>query len=308
MSVHPVNGIQYPEVWHPADLAEAWKLKQRFGADAVFAAGATLLRTQWESGLVPLPTHLIDLGSLKGLLGVRASAGRFAIGALTPLATVRSDSSVRMKAPAIAEAAAAIAAHSVRQLATIGGNVVSRVGDSLPALVAHDAELVWEDEEGERITNAETWLDLVRSGASWTSILKEIRIPDDEGIEANRFHAYRKVGRREAFTPSLVTVAMAGILDGEGRFERIRFAAGGGITLTQRLYAAERALIGLKPGVEAAEAVYASVSGEFQPAADPFASVEYRVRTAANLLSAEVWKLSRGAASRGGLQHGANNP
>ncbi|WP_411675145.1 FAD binding domain-containing protein [Cohnella faecalis] len=81
-----------------------------------------------------MPSYLIDLSAVKELTGIKVKHNRLTIGALTSLAQVRSSAEVLANAPALTAAAAAIAAHSIRQLATIGGNIVTRVGDSLPGL------------------------------------------------------------------------------------------------------------------------------------------------------------------------------
>ncbi|WP_233567876.1 hypothetical protein [Cohnella faecalis] len=36
------SSFRYPEVWRPADPAEAWQWKRRFGAEAAFAAGGDM--------------------------------------------------------------------------------------------------------------------------------------------------------------------------------------------------------------------------------------------------------------------------
>ncbi|RIE03267.1 hypothetical protein D3H35_11240 [Cohnella faecalis] len=110
------SSFRYPEVWRPADPAEAWQWKRRFGAEAAFAAGATWLRTQWEAGSLPMPSYLIDLSAVKELTGIKVKHNRLTIGALTSLAQVRSSAEVLANAPALTAAAAAIAAHSIRQL------------------------------------------------------------------------------------------------------------------------------------------------------------------------------------------------
>src|SRR6185312_3383239 len=80
-----------PFVWHPRDAAEAWRLKQCYREDSVYISGGTLLRTQWESGLAPMPKHLIDLGTISGMKGVTLSSKEITIGAFTALSVIRRD-------------------------------------------------------------------------------------------------------------------------------------------------------------------------------------------------------------------------
>jgi len=294
-----------PAVWHPRDAGEACRLKERLGSGAVYVAGGTLLRTQWEAAARPEPRHLIDLSGVQEMRGIGTEGEELAIGALTTLAACRRDPLLRARFPLLAEAARAIAAPSVRNLATLGGNIVSAVGDSLPALLVCDARLVWRDGRAERTEEAADWLEQGPDGTEDSvRLLLQVRLPldaaADEGGEADGrpFGFYAKIGRREAFVPSLVTTALTGRIDRDGRLRGVRLAAGGGKTVPRRFPLPEALLEGAPADDGAVRLLHRLLLEQYEPAPDPFASAEYRKRTAANVAASHLWEAIRAGSRR----------
>ncbi|PZD96093.1 molybdopterin dehydrogenase [Paenibacillus sambharensis] len=310
-----------PAVWYPHDTSEAWRLKEAFAADSQYIAGGTLLRTWWESGTAEPPRHLISLNSIPGLSGVTLHEHYLMIGSQTTLAGIRYNTAAARYAPLLVEACRVIAAPSVRNLATIGGNISSMVGDSLPALLALHADLLWFNGSQTEAVPLEAWLAEAETRSGSAALLTHIRIPlhgirlktaeevvhekrlyegDDVlpvGYEVKRLSAYDKVGRREAFTPSVVTTAIMGDITEEGRLANVCVAAGGGQTPPSRLRAPESVLEGrLLSDAELLHALYEAVYTDFDPVGDAFAGREYRRLTAAGLLTAAVWKSAKGMA------------
>lgn len=320
MSDHCGISASTPAVWQPRHAEEAYLLKKRLGRDAVYISGGTLLRTQWENGSSPVPGHLIDLSGTAGSKGIGPDNGTLAIGAQTTLSACRSDPQLQERYPLIAEAARSIAAPSIRNLATIGGNVSSATGDSLPALLVYRARLDWLDGGGERTEALEDWLRRMEDGAAETeSLLLRVRLPLESanlGSNANRrlntypeagdwaeanafsFGYYAKLGRRDAFVPSAVTTALTGTIDGSGRLRRIRMAAGGGKTIPRRYPVAETRLEGAAADDQAVRLLHGMLMEFYAPAPDPFLSDEYRKRAAANIAASHLWLAIREFAKR----------
>ncbi|AHV96291.1 FAD binding domain-containing protein [Paenibacillus sabinae] len=281
-----------PAVHRPRSLHEAWELKRTLGADGVYVSGSTLLRTQWEAGTVAMPKALIDLRGINGLSDIDEDGGRLSIGALADLSRCRRNAALGQTAPAVQEAVRCIAAPAVRNLATIGGNIAAGVGDCLPALLVCDAELTVFDGKFQSRRRMEDWLAERWSGTlPPEEILTGLWLAPPAGPSGNRrIEIFRKVGRREAFTPSLVTVAIGGFIDSEGRLSGVKIAAGGGSGRPQRLSRAEALLEGADIGPELLASVYEAVFSQFDTYGDPFVTVEYKKKTAGNLLVAELWK------------------
>jgi carbon-monoxide dehydrogenase medium subunit len=293
---------QLPEVLQPATPEEAWKLRATLGPSGCYVSGGTLLRTQWESGLVRMPKHLISLSRLPETQGITAGSDGLAIGASVSLAVCRKHPQIAELAALLTEACRNIAAPAVRQLATVGGNVASTVGDLLPALLAYDAELVWFDGRQRRTERLEAWLAAVKTGggpgaAVGDRLLLQVRCGGFDHRSAGSLAFYLKVGRREAFTPSVVTVAAVGSLNPDGVVTQIRISAGGGSAIAMRLTKTEELLRQARITPALLSDVQSAVFEEYQPANDFFASAAYRKRTAANLIAAELWKAHRRAVS-----------
>ncbi len=87
--------------------------------------------------------HLVDIGALEGLDGIKQKGTRIELGPLTNLQTIGSSMLLKAYAPALAEAAAAVSPDPVREQGTLGGNLAdARIGDTGPALLATGAKLV----------------------------------------------------------------------------------------------------------------------------------------------------------------------
>ncbi|MBD2871159.1 FAD binding domain-containing protein [Paenibacillus arenilitoris] len=288
-----------PKVWHPRTAAEAWAYKRNFGPDGVYVAGGTLLRTQWEAGIVRMPANLIDLSGVGGLSDILIGEDGLLLGSQTTLQACRMHALLQRTFPMATDAVRSIAAPSVRHLATIGGNVASVVGDAVTALLAYDASLIWHTGDGERQEELTDWLlTAFQPGSLNDRLLLSVKLPfpdeqDRADSSAKRVSAYHKVGRREAFTPSLVTAAVHGFLDASGTVESIRLAVGGGQTVPRRLEEAEREMTGQTLDAKLLKHVHARIMELYEPREDVFADSAYRKRTAANVIVAELWRASR---------------
>jgi xanthine dehydrogenase C subunit len=301
------DNITSPSVWHPRDTTEAWTFKKLLDSDAVYAAGGTLLRTQWESGIAVMPKHIIDLSSIPGLKGITRETDSITIGALTSLSQCRKDPQLIQHFPILIEAIRSIGAASVRNLATVGGNIASRVGDSLPVFIALHAEFEWSTGLSLMTEEASEWVERLQVQLPKAShLLTRVHLPVYRETEfvPKRFGAFHKVGRREAFTPSLVTIALNGGLKADGTVADIAVAAGGGQTIPQRLAAVEKLLKGQALNRELLGEVHQSIIDHYNPKSDPFATDAYRKKTAANLIVKELWKAAADFRMEGGGMDG----
>lgn len=286
------SSLSRPCLYQPQNLHEAWELKSALGNSALYISGGTLLRTQWDAGTVPMPKQLIDLRGVEGIKDIRSTELHLSMGALAPLSLCRKNEYLQAVAPAIQEAVKSIAAPAVRNLATLGGNIASGFGDILPALLIYDAEIVSYGGECLTIQSITDWLNSRWEGVSQaTDIVAEIRIPfAGERLNVSKLEVYRKVGRREAFTPSLVTVGMTATIDTGRRLSSVRIAAGGGSGRPQRLTTAESILEDNVYEERLLPLLYEAVFSDFATYSDPFASEAYKKKTAGNLIVSELWK------------------
>ncbi|SEB55954.1 FAD binding domain-containing protein [Paenibacillus sp. GP183] len=287
MAIHEPEWSDMPMLWQPKRLEEAVELKRVLGEDAVFVAGGTLLQTEWENDRQMAPLHMISIEGIDRLKGVyekiNGDQGHLVIGPLTSLTTCMQHPLI--KNSLLARACKQIAAPSVRNRGTIGGNVLSINGDALPAMLVMNAELIWQHGKKHDRTPLREWLQSRRRNSTEREdrLLVSIQLEDPRETEYS-FSYYEKVGRREAFAPSLVTVAASGLLDNEGRFVKVTLAVGGGKAIPDRLPVVESMLTGMKPDVESWQQIHEYIRREYQAGHDSFASSAYRKQAAANLL------------------------
>jgi xanthine dehydrogenase YagS FAD-binding subunit len=99
-------------------------LRAAAGEGASFIAGGTELMQLWKLG-VEAPRSVIDINALP-FAGIAPGEGGITIGALARLADVAGHPAVRDGYGAIAEALLASASPQIRNVATIGGNLLQR--------------------------------------------------------------------------------------------------------------------------------------------------------------------------------------
>jgi xanthine dehydrogenase YagS FAD-binding subunit len=81
----------------------------------------------WVQGKgMPLPDVLIDITTIKDLVGIKSDGGGTTIGAATTLTDVIENKDVASKLPLLANAAVSVASPLIRNFGTLGGNINQR--------------------------------------------------------------------------------------------------------------------------------------------------------------------------------------
>ncbi len=212
-------------VHRPSSLAEAVTLADKYGAAGRLLAGGTDLAIQINRKRLA-PAHLIDLTGISGLAGLAEAADSFVLGALTTHKAIERRPAFYGELQALIEAARVIGGHQIRNVGTIGGNIVnaSPAADLVPVLLVLDAEVTLIGAAGERTLPLEQFL----TGPNCTE-----RRPD-EVLTAVRFRklpprsatAFLKSGRRRAMEISVVCVAARATLDAGRRCRNVRLSLG----------------------------------------------------------------------------------
>ncbi|GHO46509.1 FAD binding domain-containing protein [Ktedonospora formicarum] len=196
----------------PTSLPEALELVRRYGASARIVAGGTDVLVELQRGVKPTQT-LIDVSALPDLKYVRLVGNYLTLGALATHNDVLRSSHCRNHAPALVQACSQVGAPQIRARATIAGNLLtaSPANDTIPPLLALDAELVLVNERGERNVPLSRFYQGVRKTELQTDeFLREIRIPLSK-IE-RRSHFF-KLGLRRAQAISVVNAALVLMLE-----------------------------------------------------------------------------------------------
>lgn len=109
----------------PATPAEAVAAFAAAGADARYIAGGTTLYDLMKLG-IERPAHLIDVTAICGLNAVRTDGDTLRFEALAPMSAVASDPVVLRDYPVLSEALSRAASQQLRNMATVGGNLLQR--------------------------------------------------------------------------------------------------------------------------------------------------------------------------------------
>jgi CO/xanthine dehydrogenase FAD-binding subunit len=271
-----------PPVLSPATLAEAYAALAEAPHRPI--AGGTDLMVQISGELGPPPERMLDIWRLDELRGIALDGDALVLGALTTFSDIRQSPLCREHLPALAQAAATIGAAQIQNRATIGGNAVnaSPAGDSLPILVATDAEMVLGSARGERtVPIGAFWIAYRRTALEPDELLLRIRIP----IVAGREVRFRKIGTRRAQAISKVVMALAwrGEAAG-GAWRNVRLALGSVADRPIRASATEAVLEGVAVTPTVADRAAETLAGELRPIDDVRSTAEYRRTVAARVL------------------------
>jgi len=229
------------------------------------------------------PSGILDLWRLPAIGFVRISDDSIAIGAGTTWHEVERHPAIQARMRPLAAAAREIGALQIQARATLGGNVgtSSPVGDSLPVLLALDAELEVASVRGRRRVPYHAWCTGYRTTqllADELIIAAHVPVPGP-GTRTT----WRKIGTRRAQSISKVMGAAAIMLDGD-LVTDARVALGAVADRPIRITAVEAAVRGQRLG-DAGEAARVAVRAAIRPIDDVRSTATYRREVAENLVA-----------------------
>jgi CO/xanthine dehydrogenase FAD-binding subunit len=270
-----------PPVVSPRSLDEAFATLASAPHRPV--AGGTDLLVQITGDIGEPPERVIDLWGLDELRGISVEGDAVVIGALTTYTDLRRSAEVRAYLAALAEAAATIGAAQIQNRGTLGGNAAnaSPAGDTLPILLAADAELDLGGPRGERtVPAAEFWPAYRRTALAPNELILRLRFPLVEGRQMR----FRKVGTRRAQAISKVVMALAWHTDGDGTWHGVRLALGSMAATPVRAVRTEQALENRLPTAATADGAVAVLAEELAPISDVRSTADYRRAVAGRVL------------------------
>jgi aerobic carbon-monoxide dehydrogenase medium subunit len=230
----------------PKNLDEAVSLHESYGGRAKYIAGGTDVLVKIKEGKLA-PDYLI---SLKGILDqehpyLNHETGELFIGAFLTHSAVEKSSIVRLNYPILHDAVKNIGSVQIRNVATIGGNLVNAVpsADGAIPLIALDGKASIYGTKGRRLVDLRRFFlgpgqcDLDRG-----EILLEVVIPP---LLPRTGGAYVKHGRREAMELPMLGVGTLLSLEEDGTTcARARICLGVAAPTPLRCLEAEKYLVG----------------------------------------------------------------
>jgi carbon-monoxide dehydrogenase medium subunit len=265
--------FQYHE---PISLAEACQMLQAFGETAALLAGGTDLLVKMKNRELQ-PQNIVSLAELEEIKQINVAGSNTSIGACCTISQIVESVEIRSNFPALASGAGQIGSPAVRNLGTIGGNVVtaSPAADLPPALAAYGAKARLKREDQERFLP----LDRLFRGPGETHIWKDEILADLHLEKPPEFSAagFFKLGHRKALQCSIINGACYLVLNPKsGEIEKARVVLGAVAPTLVRASSTENILMGEKPSANLfLEAGRAAVR-DCNPIDDLRGSAQYR--------------------------------
>lgn len=264
-------------------VSEALEILSRSTESTKILAGGTDLLVMIQEKLIS-PRGVLDINGLDELRGIEEIDGRIRLGALVTHGRIVESSLLREKAIPLVEACSEVGSPQIRNLGTIGGNLVmaSPSGDSLPALSVLGAEVILTSNERERALPIEDFLigvkrSVIRSNELLVAVTFPAMRPDDRGF-------FRKLGQRKALAISKVSTAVVISLRDEV-IASIRIALGAVATTVIRTPRTESFLTGQALTPEVISEAARLCSEESRAITDIRSNAAYRDEMAGLLLA-----------------------
>ena len=163
----------------PRSLPEAIAFLKQYGDEAKLLAGGHSLLPMMKMRFAE-PAHLVDLGRVAELKGIRQVGNAIHIGAMTTENELIWSALVQQKCPLLVEGARLIGDPQVRYKGTIGGDIShgDPANDHPALMLALGASFVLKGSGGERVVPADGFfLGTYSTALKPGEILTEIRIP-----------------------------------------------------------------------------------------------------------------------------------
>lgn len=244
---------------------------------------------QYAAGQLPA-RKLVSIWNLPELRKIEVAESEIRIGAGCTYTDLRRDEIIEKEFPLLAIAAGWIGGIANQNRGTIGGNIVnaSPAADSLPALLAYDAELILASIRGERrIPYRECHTAYKKTQLAPDELVRAVCLP-------RRFAGYvsytRKVGTRNAQAISKVCVAALGRVE-NGAIADVRIAIGSVAPVPLRLIETERILSGKRVEHSLLALARNTATAEIRPIDDIRSTARYRTAVAGNLVAEFIGRL-----------------
>ena len=229
----------------PSNISDAVALLQKHGDEAKILAGGHSLIPAMRLRLAE-PGYLIDISGIGGLDYIQEESGQLRIGAMTCEAALEESEIVQSKYPLILDTAKMIADPSVRNMATVGGNLAhgDPANDHPATMLALRASVVAEGPNGTREIKIDDFFpDFFTTALAEDEILTEIRIPSPPSASGG---AYLKIERKVGDYAAAAVACQLNI-DSSGSIENIGLGLTNVGSTPIRASSAEELLKGKKP-------------------------------------------------------------
>jgi carbon-monoxide dehydrogenase medium subunit len=258
-------GWMIQEYLRPKSMDEAISLNQRYGEKARYIAGGTDVIVKIKERQIR-PEYLISLRGIPGLDQITYEEGELRIGALVTHRALELSAVIRKHFPILTDAVGNIGSVQIRNVATIGGNIVNAVpsADGATPLIALGAKIRLAGPKGERTMVLEDFFTgpgqtVLRQG----EILREFIVPR---LPPRTGGAYWKHMRRAAMElPILGVSVLLSLAEDMQTCEEARIGLGVMAPTPMRAKKAEAVLRGKKLSADILEEAGKVAASESKP-------------------------------------------
>jgi CO/xanthine dehydrogenase FAD-binding subunit len=260
----------------PRTLQEAYNLLWEYGGKVRVIAGGTDLVILLRSGKEH-PHCLVDITEISELRRIEEKDGMIFIGAAVTHSEISSSPLVRRCGKVLSDAAGEIGSPQIRNIGTIGGNIVnaSPAADTLPALMVLNAVGKVGSREGEREVALQQLIKgPYESGLRSHEILVGIAF---QKLSSDTKTTFVRLARREAMAIARMSVALLLQMDkGKNRIRDIRVSLGAVTPTPQRVSGVEALLKGKSRDEDTLKIASRKVSEEMVQQAGVRPSTSYK--------------------------------
>jgi carbon-monoxide dehydrogenase medium subunit len=261
----------------PQTIQETISLLSKYGNKAKLLAGGTSLVSLMKEKAIR-PEYVISIGKIADLNYIRFDGDkRLRIGSLTTIRSIEQSPQLQPKYWLICQAARQMASTSVRNVATVGGNLcnASPSADMVPALIVLSAGAKLISIAGERIV----YLDDLFTGPGSTilksdELMTEIQIPITPAYSAGAYMKYTTRGGEELPVGGVAVLLTLG--EEDGTCTNAKVALGAVAPTPMRARETEKVIIGKKIDEELIKKAALIASNESNPIDDIYVSAEYK--------------------------------
>jgi len=263
--------------FEPKSVKEAISLLGKYEGNAKALAGGTDLIVMMQNKKIR-PKCLVNIKHIPNLSYINYDAKHAVkIGALTTLREIEKSVQIEKNHNILHQVVHKMASPSVRNLATIGGNLcnASPAADMAPSLTCLKAKAKVAGPKGERLIEMEDFF----AGPGKTvlqdnELLLEIQVPP---LPSRTTVVYLRHGKRGAAEVATVAIAAAITLETSGeKCKEARITIGSAAPTPSRVPDAEKMLVGKVIDESLIEKVARAVSNAARPITDVHSSAQYR--------------------------------
>ncbi len=251
-------------------------------------AGGSDLWAQKDDGQGKIRARLVNLGRVSELRGISQDNGAIRLGALTSMSDILESALLAEKLPLLATTADRFASVQIRNVATIGGNIInaSPAADMVLPLIALDAEL--EICSKDKAARKEPLCDFFTGPGKTRLAANELISAVTINTPPSGFYGvFCKSGPRPALEISLVAMCLTGAIN-NGTLNQTRLVFGAVGPIPMRCRKTENLINGARLTDDLIAGALNTMADEISPIDDFRASKWYRTEMAKTYLEQEL--------------------